>query len=124
MFPVLTLKRREWQNRVVAAPQDPFYLQLGKRIKSARVARGFTQEKLARALKLTRTSITNIEAGKQPVFAHQLSALSRHLGVSVEVLLAEDVPPGSPRLDEQLRDLPLDDAKRDWIKRVVKTPTS
>lgn len=108
----------------MAATQDPFYLQLGKRIKDARMARGFTQETLARALKLTRTSITNIEAGKQPVFAHQLAALSRHLEVPVETLLTEPVSPDPPRLDEQLRDLPLDDAKREWIKRVVKTPTS
>lgn len=110
-------------NRTVAAPQDPFYCALGKRIKVARVARRLTQEQLARSLQLTRTSITNIEAGKQPVAAHHLAALCRSLGVSADALLSSsDITP-MPQLEAKIRDLPIDDAKREWVKRIVKNDT-
>lgn len=103
----------------VAATQDPFYVELGKRIRDARTARGVTQDKLARALTLTRTSITNIEGGRQPVFAHHLVACARFLGVTVESLLAPGDVPSSPQLDARLRDLSIPDEKRDWVKRIV-----
>jgi len=108
----------------VAATQDPFYVELGKRIRDARTARGFTQDKLARALKLTRTSITNIEGGRQPVFAHHLVACARFLAVSVDSLLTQQDAATRPHLDAQLRDLSIAEDKREWVKRVVKTPTS
>jgi transcriptional regulator with XRE-family HTH domain len=120
----LTFYGRFWQNPPVAAPQDSFYVELGKRIRDARKQRGFTQDKLARALKLTRTSITNIEAGKQPVFAHQLIVFARTLAVPVETLLRTAETQPAPKLDAKLEKLPLADDQRDWVKRIAKTPTS
>jgi transcriptional regulator with XRE-family HTH domain len=108
----------------VAAPQEVFYVELGKRIRSARKQRGFTQEKLARALQLTRTSITNIECGRQPVFAHHLVVFARTLGVTVESLLHTPDETPSPKLDAKLQNLSLTDDKREWIKRIARTPTS
>ena len=81
-----------------------------------------TQDKLARALGLTRTSITNIEAGKQPVFAHHLARFARTLGISVESLLLAPEEPPTPHLDAKL--LHLTDEKREWVKRIAKTPAS
>lgn len=108
----------------MAAPQDSFYVELGKRIRDARKQRGFTQDKLARALQLTRTSVTNIEGGKQPVFAHQLVLCARTLGVTVDSLLRAPETPSAPKLDAKLEELSLRDGARDWVKRIAKAPTS
>lgn len=102
----------------MAAPQDPFYVELGKRIRDARKHRKFTQEKLATAVQLTRTSITNIEAGRQPVLAHHLVRLARALAVTVPELLPLTVDAAAtPELDERLRSFP--EGQRNWIQKIV-----
>jgi transcriptional regulator with XRE-family HTH domain len=69
--------------------------------------KGMTQEKLGSHVGLSRTSITNIEKGRQHVSLHQLFAISRALKVTPETLLpaldgvagtswlAEKLPPGT-----------------------------
>jgi transcriptional regulator with XRE-family HTH domain len=106
---------------LVAAPQDPFYVELGRRIRTARKEKKLTQEKLASVVQLTRTSITNIECGRQPVLAHHLAALARALDVSIESLLASPSDTPSPQLEAKLRNLQLPEDKRDWVTRVVST---
>lgn len=108
----------------MASPQLPFYLQLGQRIREARRQRKFTQEKLAAAVQLTRTSITNIECGRQPVLAHHLVAFAKALGVSVESLLQFEETHAPAKLDARLQGLTLGDEKLAWVKRAAKTPTS
>lgn len=44
---------------------EEFLRELGDRVRSARLAMGFTQERLGQLVGLGRTSITNIEAGNQ-----------------------------------------------------------
>ena len=53
------------------------WLQLGQRIKDARRARNLTQQDVADALGLTRTTMTQVERGKQNPLLHlpELSAL-------------------------------------------------
>lgn len=46
------------------------YLELGKKIKELRKENKITQAELAEALNLQRTSVTNIEAGKQSAPLH------------------------------------------------------
>jgi transcriptional regulator with XRE-family HTH domain len=102
----------------VAAPQDVFYVELGKRIRSARAEKKLTQEKLATAVQLTRTSITNIEGGRQPVLAHHLVRLAYALGVAVTDLLpAAGAEVANPHLDERLRNFP--EQTRKWVSKVV-----
>ena len=48
---------------------------------------GLTQAKLGNAVGLSRTSITNIEKGRQHVLLHHLFALARALKVSPHALL-------------------------------------
>jgi transcriptional regulator with XRE-family HTH domain len=43
------------------------YRQVGARIEQIRTALGITQEELSKKVGLTRTSITNIEAGRQVI---------------------------------------------------------
>jgi transcriptional regulator with XRE-family HTH domain len=42
---------------------------------------GISQEKLAEVLGLTRTSVTNIECGRQPIQLHTLYAIADALGI-------------------------------------------
>jgi len=70
---------------------------------------GMTQEKLGQLVGLSRTSITNIERGRQHVSLHQLFAIAESLRVRPDALLpmvgvsdreskvAKKLPPGTER---------------------------
>ncbi|WP_305787839.1 helix-turn-helix domain-containing protein [Symbioplanes lichenis] len=68
---------------------DLFYIEVGKRIRDARNAARITQAELADAVGLTRTSITNLEAGRQRMPLHLFAAIARRLGVGPQHLMAE-----------------------------------
>lgn len=74
------------------APIDALYAAVGDRIKSARRARGWNQTRLADAIGLRRSSITNVEAGRQRLAIHQLLAVSQALRVDIGDLLAGPLP--------------------------------
>jgi transcriptional regulator with XRE-family HTH domain len=59
---------------------DPFYRRLGERIRNCRRAKQITQEGMAAHMGLTRTSIVNIEKGRQHLAVHQLVRISDLLG--------------------------------------------
>jgi len=58
---------------------------LGKTIKALRKMRGMTQAELATAAGLERTSITNIETGKQTLSVQTINAIATALGYQVMV---------------------------------------
>jgi transcriptional regulator with XRE-family HTH domain len=96
------------------AANKQFYIALGRRIAEARQPR-MTQDDLALAVSLSRTSIINIEKGRQQVLVHTLVRISRALGVSPDKLL-----PPVDDLDASLRDTPK--RGREWILNAVTTP--
>lgn len=49
------------------ANKDFLYKRIGEKLKEAREAKGITQEQLAEACGVLRTSVTNLEAGRQKV---------------------------------------------------------
>jgi transcriptional regulator with XRE-family HTH domain len=57
------------------------YDELGKRIRKYREAKGWTQLELSMNVQLTRTSIANIESGRQRIQVHQLYKFAEVLGV-------------------------------------------
>src|SRR4051794_34150103 len=57
--------------------EQRFYQEFGRALREAREAAGLTQEALAQTVGLSRTSITNIERGVQPVAIHTLLRLAR-----------------------------------------------
>ena|SRR5579859_632616 len=65
------------------------YEQIGYRIRQARQAAGLTQENLAEKVSLTRTSVTNIEKGRQKVLVHTLADIARELDVPLATLLPD-----------------------------------
>jgi transcriptional regulator with XRE-family HTH domain len=72
----------------------PYSFEFGVRLRIVREVMGITQEQLAKKVKtLSRTSIVNIEAGKQGVSIDNLLDLSRALNVRASRLL----PPESGR---------------------------
>lgn len=65
---------------------DTFYVDLGKKIRAVRDQRSVTQASLANATGLTRSSIANLEAGRQRVPVHTLAAIAASLGTSLDDL--------------------------------------
>lgn len=51
---------------------NPLYQMFGSRVRALREKRNYTQEELGRRVDLSRTSIVNIEKGRQRVLLHQL----------------------------------------------------
>jgi len=66
---------------------DAFYARLGSRIRELRDALGMTQQDLADQLNLARTSVTNIERGRQRILADQLQAVASALQTNCDDLL-------------------------------------
>src|SRR5436305_1042179 len=62
--------------------RERLYELLGERLRSERSRVDWNQAELARRLDLSRTSITNIECGRQGIYVHQLMELALVLEVS------------------------------------------
>ena len=73
--------------RMKSKSDKEFYLSLGARIRIAREILGWTQGKLGKAVGLTRTSIINIEQGRQSVPLHTFVMLASNLRCSFKLLL-------------------------------------
>lgn len=60
---------------------------LGTRLKKAREYLELTQDDVAKLMKVTRVTITNIESGKRKVSAEELSKFSKIYGWTMEELM-------------------------------------
>lgn len=67
-----------------------FYKKVGSAIRGARDAAGLTQSELATSVGVSRTSLTNIELGRQRLLVDQLVELATALQVPVIDLLPID----------------------------------
>lgn len=67
--------------------ETAFYTEVGKRVTVHRTACGLTQAELAPKASLARSSIANLEAGRQAVPIHKLDEVARALGVPLTSLL-------------------------------------
>src|SRR5438874_1648315 len=76
------------------AELEPFYRDLGRKIRELRMGKDMTQEELGNRLdpQLTRASIANIESGTQRVLAHTLGQLADQLEVSIQELFPTSKP--------------------------------
>jgi DNA-binding XRE family transcriptional regulator len=85
------------RRRGAQAPRDEpggiLYWTIGIAIRNARVASGMNQEELARRVELSRTSIVNIEGGRQRLPLATLYDIADALGLQATLLLPrnEDV---------------------------------
>jgi DNA-binding XRE family transcriptional regulator len=75
-----------------------------------------TQDSLAKSVSLTRTSITNIEKGRQKILLHTLADIAAALSVNPADLIP--VPDEqSLRFDRMLKNLPA--TEQNWVKSAL-----
>jgi transcriptional regulator with XRE-family HTH domain len=101
----------------VALPPEEivFYQRFGRLLARARARakEQFSQQGLAVALGLSRTSVTNIERGRQPVQLHTLYKIARVLGVELTSLLPSAPNSAMPAQSEtSLR-------QNEWLRRIT-----
>lgn len=72
------------------ADERLLYKEIGKRIRLARERLGLTQAELGIAVDLSRTSITNIESGRQSLLVHSLVAISGVLDIRPSLLIPDE----------------------------------
>ena len=78
------------------------YKEIGRRIREARKAKNVTQSELAEAIGLTRTSVTNIEKGRQKLLVHSLFEIAAALKVSLGHLIEESMRDETTKLEIQI----------------------
>ncbi|MBD3676358.1 MAG: helix-turn-helix transcriptional regulator [Planctomycetaceae bacterium] len=94
--------------------QDPLYREIGNRIREARAGK-LTQDELAEKISMDRSSISNIELGRQKLFAHTLFQIALVLGVSPAHLLPEESP--SHMANDAIPD-DVPEVAHKWIQQV------
>lgn len=71
---------------------DEFYVELGNRIRGARLLHQIGQEELASQLELSRASLVNIEKGRQRPMIHTLVSIAKLLNVPLHNLVPNSSP--------------------------------
>ncbi len=98
---------------------DAFYADVGRRIRQARTEIGQTQEGLASMVSLTRTSIVNIEKGRQKILLHTLVDIASALQVPSVDLLPSSTHSSKLELDTLLEG--QTQKAKEWVKSAVST---
>jgi transcriptional regulator with XRE-family HTH domain len=99
--------------------RESFYEEVGRRIREARKRRKprLTQQGLADLVALTRTSITNVEKGRQKLLLHTLADIASALEVDPASLLPSSGANPGRMLEESLKDRPR--SEKEWIRSTV-----
>jgi len=107
---------------VVLDQKTDFDRELGAKIRASRERVDMSQDELARRVGLSRTSVTNIEGGRQGVQAYLLVRIAEALECSAIDLLPAVEVDAAGRLPEQVKQ--LDESRRAWAERVLGTRKS
>lgn len=98
---------------------EPFYAEFGKLVRAHRQKLGLTQDQLGERVGLSRTSITNIEQGRQKILLHQLFLLAESLDINPDTLLpTRRGIEAEPHIDERLPKH-LTDREKAWVRGIV-----
>jgi transcriptional regulator with XRE-family HTH domain len=97
--------------------RDQFYREVGARIRGVRESKRLTQESVAASIGFSRTSLTNIEKGRQKLLLHTLTEIASALSVSANDLLPSTVD----RFENIQIKLPtsLPDKQKDFVQRAL-----
>jgi transcriptional regulator with XRE-family HTH domain len=105
----------------VKSLQGTFYRALGERVRRARESARLSQGRLADFVGLSRSSIANIEAGRQPIYVDALVRVARQLETPVSKL----IPSADKEVDaidnEYLGRLP--DDERRFVNLILRRST-
>jgi transcriptional regulator with XRE-family HTH domain len=97
-----------------------FYAAVGSLIYAARKAKRITQERLAAAIGYSRTSVTNIESGRQAIPVDIFVKIADACNVEVSALLPRiENEDEVDRLEHVLATANIDGAAREWIRRTM-----
>lgn len=103
---------------------DALYRRFGELVRQHRTNAGLTQEEVGSRVDLSRTSITNIEKGRQKVLLHQLFSLAAAFETSPASLLPEALQTHrAAEIEHKLRKESPTENELDWIKRVIQSPS-
>jgi len=91
------------------------YSAIGRAIASRRREVGRSQAEVAEHIGLTRTSVSNIEKGRQKMLVHTLMEIAACLGTSVMDLL----PTGAPNNSNFFSGSPVSEPERDQISAII-----
>jgi transcriptional regulator with XRE-family HTH domain len=102
--------------------QRLFYIALGSNIRSARERKGLTQEALASLVSMTRTSITNLEKGRQRFLVHTFAQISKALECKPDDLMPKIL---TPEMEEEnsldsILDSEFESKEANWIRGALK----
>lgn len=97
--------------------EQAFYKLLGARIRTLRGGR-LSQEQLAKAVGLTRTSLVNIESGQQKLLVHNLFRIADALSLKPSAIIAPLEPAGDAVPVFAISDQVPPDVDQ-WVKRGV-----
>lgn len=98
--------------------RQALYVAIGQRISKIRQERELTQAELAAAISLSRTSVTNIESGRQKILVHTLVEIASALRVRVEELLLETMTTKETSVKKELLE-GMDEVDRKFIADLV-----
>lgn len=99
-----------------------FYEDFGRRLAQLRRAAGLSQQALGERVGLSRTSIVNVEKGRQRVPLHMLVEFAAALGVEPINLLPVAAPVlDGERLPAELRG--MDEGTQAWVLRQISAST-
>ena len=91
----------------MATKIEPFYIDVGNRIRTYRTGLGLTQDQLGRLLipPTSRVSIANVESGKQRILSHTLVQIAEALKVEpADLLRIEPLGPASIQNNHAIAD--------------------
>ncbi len=89
------------------------YHALGKRIRAERLNQKLTQEKLAEDVNVSPTYIGQIERGERSLTLEKLVLIVNRLGVTVDYMLSESVPPQEDTLNKTWNQLLLNKSDKE-----------
>jgi DNA-binding XRE family transcriptional regulator len=95
------------------------YGEFGRRVRLGRSKSQLTQDMLAHQIGLSRTSVTNIESGRQAVLLHQVYDIARALDTTVQTLLPEDEQTALPPPPSVNADVP--EGVREFLDKELAT---
>lgn len=105
--------------RARSEPNRGYYAVVGRKIADARRLLGMTQEALALKISLSRTSVINIEKGRQQLLVHTLVDIARALHVAPSDLIPE-FQSGEPKdITSVLEESGVPEKGIDWLKAAV-----
>lgn len=103
-----------WPVRQHEGSRD-IYGWIGREIATRRLDSGLSQAELADLIGLTRTSISNIEKGRQKMLVHTLVQIAESLHTPVSTLL----PNNKPDATRDFSGSPVSEPERDQITAII-----